>query len=451
MVDPDLPVRYSASLALSRFLSWEVSKSQLSSEIKSLLTIYLKLIEETDSEEVIESLESIISVFPSEMQPFACELTQFLISNFEKYTQEKKDDNNLPAFSTLNTISKIVEVISDDSETLVKLGVLLKPLLEKLVMMKDYTEEFCNILSGILFSTPNNALEELYSVFKAMWLAVLGLSGDGSDYLIDPGNTEDIFPCFANFITKFPEKSLENIEGIIVNTCKLLRIDEDFMFLACQILLVVLENFRDSRVKLLMNFLISEISSVFQQDHSKKYKIACCQVIFTLIWNSPDICIGSYPAVRPFLMYASSNLKYFAEYLAKIHLILGLASVFTLVQIPQEVLPDLPGYFKVLFETAKETKYDELNSENIRKVHNVDLQLNWNVHTHDSSSEEEEDYDDYPYGIEPVNNFTFYFESQDPTETYKKFIDFLRGREDLNALFSQLNANDEVILSYIIK
>jgi hypothetical protein len=111
----------------------------------------------------------------------------------------------------------------------------------------------------------------------------------------------------------------------------------------------------------------------------------------------------------------------------------------------------LPGYFKVLFETAKETKYDELNSENIRKVHNVDLQLNWNVHTHDSSSEEEEDYDDYPYGIEPVNNFTFYFESQDPTETYKKFIDFLRGREDLNALFSQLNANDEVILSYIIK
>lgn len=446
IVDPELPVRYSAALALSRFLKWEVSKVLLASEIKNLLTIFLKLIEDTDSEEVIESLESIISVFPQQMHPFAFELTTILIGNFEKYIQDKKDDNNLPAFSTLNTIAKIVEVVSDNVETLIKLGSALKPSLEKMIFLKDYTEEFCNILVGLLYFTPVNTMSELYSIFESMWKAVLGLAGE--ECLIDPGNTEEIFPCFANFITKFPGKTLENLQFIIVNTCKMLHVDEDFMFLSCQILLVLFENFRDQSIQLYIPLVLQEVTSVFTQDLSKKYKIACCQVVFVLIWNSPLTAASQYDSFLPYLNFVQVNIKYFSEYLAKVHLILGVGSLFTLDSIPANIQQDLGIYFRLLFETAKECKIDSINTEELREVHSIEL--NYNRATHDSSSEED-DYEDYPYGIEPVNNFTFNFESQDPVDAYKKLVDFIRSRPALEAVFSALTAEEQVILSYIIK
>lgn len=448
IVDEELPVRYSASLALSRFLNWEVSKVLLSAEIKNLLTIFLKLIEKTDSEEVIESLESIISVFPSQMHPFALELTTILIGNFEKYIQDKKEDNNLPAFSTLNTIAKIVEVVSDDVETLIKLGSALKPSLERMIFLKDYTEEFCNILVVLLFFTPANAMSELYSIFQCMWVAVLGTGSD--ECLIDPGNTEDIFPCFANFITKFPEKTLENLHFIIPSICKLLHIDEDFMFLACQILLVVFESFRDQLLQQYVPLVLQEINSVFSQDLSKKFKIACSQVVFTMIWNSPVTCAGLYEELRPYLLFVQNNLKYFSEYLAKVHFILGVGSFFTLVDIPGNIQQDLQVFFRLMFETVKECKIDDVNADDSREVHSVELQLNYNKATHDSSSEDE-DYEDYPYGIEPVNNFTFNFEAQEPVEAFKKLVEFISSRNELVSVFSTLNPSEQAILTYIIK
>ena len=448
IVDDDLPVRYSASLALSRFLNWEVSKVLLSTEIKNLLTIFLKLIEKTDSEEVIESLESIISVFPSQIHPFAFELATVLIGNFEKYIQDKKEDNYIPGFTTLNTIAKIVEVVSDNVETLIKLGSALKPSLEKMIFLKDYTEEFCNILVVLLYFTPANVMSELYSIFECMWTAILGIGRD--ECLIDPGNTEDLFPCFANFITKFPEKTLENLQLIIPSTCKLLHVDEDFMFLSCQILLVVFENFRDQLLQQYVPLVLQEISSVFSQDLSKKFKIACCQVVFTMIWNSPVICASLYEELRPFLSFVQTNIKYFSEYLAKVHLILGVGSLFTLESIPLIIQHDLPTFFRILFETVKECKIDDVNDDESREIHSVELQLNYNHATHDSSSEEE-DFEDYPYGIEPVNNFTFNFEAQEPVNAFKGLVEFIRSRTELLSVFSVLNPSEQAILTHIIE
>ena len=448
MVDPELPVRYSACLALSRFLNWDVSKAQLSGEIKNLLTIYLKLIDEINSEEVIESLESIISVFPNEMIPFACELAQILVVNFEKYMQESKEESSMPAYSTLNTLAKVVEVVQSDTETLYKLSVIMKDSLHKMVLMRDFTEECCSIIVGLLYFTPNGTMVHLYRLFEILWVGVLGNDVGGESPVLDSGNAEDMFPCFANFITKFPEKTVENMNGLVYNACKLLHVDEEFLFLGCQVLLVLLENFKIDQLKALVPEIISQISKVFVQSLSKKYKIACCQVIFTCIWNSPEVAVQLYQVIRPILEFSCSNLRFFSEYLSKIHMVLGIGSLFTFTPPAQVLIPDLNKYFKVLFLCAADGKVEDIEDEEVKEIHKVDLTLNYN--TTDDGSEDEE-YEDYPFGIEPVNNFTFNFESQDPTDAYVSFISFLRSKPDYSPLFDTLTLNENKILSFIIK
>lgn len=448
MVDPELPIRYSACLALARFLSWEVSKDQLSSEIKNLLTIYLKLIDEINSEEVIESLESIISVFPNEMLPFACELAQVLIMNFEKYMQENKEESNMPAFSTLNTLAKIVEVVQNNPETLYKLSLLMTDCLHKMVMMRDFTEECCTILVGFLYFTPNDTMMHLYNLFDMFWLGLLGNEETETPSVLDSGNSEDIFPCFANFITKFPAKTIENMTRIVYNSCKLLHVDEESLFLGCQVLLVLLENFKIDQLKVHVAQIISQISKVFVQALAKKYKIACCQVIFTCIWNSPDISVQYYMVIKPILEFSCTSFRFFSEYLSKIHMILGIGSLFTFTPPAEILLPDLAKYFKVLFLCAADGKIEDIDDEEVKEIHKVDLTLNYNT-TDDCS--EDDDYEDYPFGIEPVNNFTFNFESQDPTEAYASFIAFLKSKPEYLPLFNTLTPNENKILSFIIK
>jgi len=211
---------------------------------------------------------------------------------------------------------------------------------------------------------------------------------------------------------------------------------------------VLLENFKIDQLKALVPEIISQISKVFVQSLSKKYKIACCQVIFTCIWNSPEVAVQLYQVIRPILEFSCSNLRFFSEYLSKIHMVLGIGSLFTFTPPAQVLIPDLNKYFKVLFLCAADGKVEDIEDEEVKEIHKVDLTLNYN--TTDDGSEDEE-YEDYPFGIEPVNNFTFNFESQDPTDAYVSFISFLRSKPDYSPLFDTLTLNENKILSFIIK
>jgi len=66
-----LPVRYDASLALSKMLKNEAALEFLKPALKNLLEVYLKIMEEIDSEELIAALEEIVEKFAADIGPFA--------------------------------------------------------------------------------------------------------------------------------------------------------------------------------------------------------------------------------------------------------------------------------------------------------------------------------------------------------------------------------------------
>jgi hypothetical protein len=78
MNDPELPVKVEAANTLPKLLKWNVTINLIKPEIEGLLRIYLGIINEIDSEDLVDSLESIIEYFSGDITPYAQELTRHL-------------------------------------------------------------------------------------------------------------------------------------------------------------------------------------------------------------------------------------------------------------------------------------------------------------------------------------------------------------------------------------
>ena len=60
---PELPVRLSAALAMSKFIKNETAESFLKPALGNILEVYLKIMNEIDSEELVGALEEIMSSY----------------------------------------------------------------------------------------------------------------------------------------------------------------------------------------------------------------------------------------------------------------------------------------------------------------------------------------------------------------------------------------------------
>ena len=82
LTDPELPVRYEAALALIELLDYRKLENRQFPELKILMEIYLKLLDEVYSEKVFTLLEKIITIFNEEIFPFITELTIHISRTF---------------------------------------------------------------------------------------------------------------------------------------------------------------------------------------------------------------------------------------------------------------------------------------------------------------------------------------------------------------------------------
>ena len=106
--DPILPVRFESAMALCSIINNNNIKELLKGNIQILLQIYLKLMEETDLEEIMSSLQEIVNNFTEESKIYIVELSEYLIKYFNKLVTDINDDeeNQIDDFSLINNIIK---------------------------------------------------------------------------------------------------------------------------------------------------------------------------------------------------------------------------------------------------------------------------------------------------------------------------------------------------------
>lgn len=73
-------MRLSAAVALSRFLRNKVAEEFLKPALKNILEVYLKIMNDIDSEELVSALEEIMAVFKEDIGPYAVQVTEQLVT-----------------------------------------------------------------------------------------------------------------------------------------------------------------------------------------------------------------------------------------------------------------------------------------------------------------------------------------------------------------------------------
>ena len=86
----DLPVRVNAAVSLIKLLDHDVAVEFIKPGLQQVIKIYLKLIDEIDYDELIESLRKIVDVFEDQIGPYALELCSKLGEAFIRLHETRK-------------------------------------------------------------------------------------------------------------------------------------------------------------------------------------------------------------------------------------------------------------------------------------------------------------------------------------------------------------------------
>ena len=121
--DSDLPVRVVAAVSLHKFLDNNVIVDMLRPVLAELLTIYLKLMNEIELEELVFGLEQLVKAYGDEIKPFALRLTQELVDAFKRMSAPTSDedipDSALAASACVDTINKIIQMLGPSSPEII--------------------------------------------------------------------------------------------------------------------------------------------------------------------------------------------------------------------------------------------------------------------------------------------------------------------------------------------
>ena len=328
--DPSLPVKFEAAVCLPKVLAWEVAKSRVQGEISGVLKIYLDMINEIDSEEVIEALEDIVTEYSEQVLPFAVDLCKELTGNFLRLAGREggadDDDSAMAAVSVLNTIQKIVETVSDKEEEIVKISVVVEPALAYALSERGsaFMDEALNILALMMYHTGSGALKHLMHCFKMVVESLQEATPYGSE------KHEEIFPVLANFVAKYLQDSQSELETLVHFLLALTARGTSLLVLACRLLICVFEHV-PSKVSHLLVQILPRMFEIVQTSKVSKEKAISCQVVYLSLYSDPRGSLALMEGLqifKPLLNYSLNNLKHVKEKMSRVQIIVALASLF---------------------------------------------------------------------------------------------------------------------------
>ena len=108
---------------MHKFLSEKDCKEELKARLGDLLRLYLKIMSEVDSEELVAALEEIVDTYSEHIGPFAEDLCTELINSYHKLVNQDDDDgeSSLAAMGCVTAIRRVLNSAQDNKELLMKL------------------------------------------------------------------------------------------------------------------------------------------------------------------------------------------------------------------------------------------------------------------------------------------------------------------------------------------
>jgi hypothetical protein len=108
-------VRLTAATSIHKLLHNDQCAESLKTSLKDILQIYLKMMTEIDSEELVAALEEVVSHFKDDIGPFALDLSRELVGAYTRLSKVTADEDDgesaLAAVGCVTAIRRILDSI----------------------------------------------------------------------------------------------------------------------------------------------------------------------------------------------------------------------------------------------------------------------------------------------------------------------------------------------------
>lgn len=154
LTDNELPVKVEAAIAIQMLLvAQEKVHKILEPEVKPVTTELLKLIRETENDNIASVLQKIVPQYTEQLMPIACEITEHLAATFSKVleTDAGTDEKAITAMGLLNTMETVLNVMDDNPDILAQIEkTVLRVVLH--ILQRNIMGESCCITKFALFT-----------------------------------------------------------------------------------------------------------------------------------------------------------------------------------------------------------------------------------------------------------------------------------------------------------
>ena len=298
--DPQLSVRLYACIALGNFLENKKVRNMIKGNVKKILEISLKLMDETDVELIMDNLQEIIKYFTRESQQYVVELGDYLIKYFLRIIEKEKNMEDESKFMDTYTIKNnivttftiFIKYFINTPEIYNKITNHIDTLINYFLTKSDTPESGFDLIEEILkYSENSNTYYHIWKFFIPLIQTVTGteeelaefnksfpghiFNGQGFESILDIGR----LVCY--YISKDPKSFIDlkdnNGVGYIIYTTKLIeniiqvsesKGDYDEIKFCLGIIMTLFDYFKGQMDKL-MNDLIEYVSHKIKNGNIK--------------------------------------------------------------------------------------------------------------------------------------------------------------------------------------
>ncbi|XP_045784073.1 importin-7 [Maniola jurtina] len=362
--DSDLPVKVEAAIALQMLLtSQEKVHKLLGPQVKAVTTELLKVIRETENDNIANVLQKIVPLYTEELMPMAYEIMDHLATTFSNVieTDSGTDEKAITAMGLLNTMQTVLNVMEDNPEIMAQLEKTVLHVVGHILHHNiiEYYEEamtlLCNLTAKTISEDMWKVLQMLYQVFEK----------EGYDYFTD------MMPVLHNYITIDTNAFLSNENHILAmfNMAKAVLnsdAEDESEVYAAKLLEVIVLQCSGKIDNCLRSFVELVLSRLTRKVKTSELRTMLLQVLIAILYCNPHLLFTILESLQESVPNASITQHFIKQWIHDTDCFMGLhdrklcvLGICTLLEMgPQrpnldEILPKILPSCLVLFDGLK--------------------------------------------------------------------------------------------------
>jgi len=297
--DPEMPVKVECALALQMLLTDQTKAEAIIQEhIKPIVLQLLKLISDTENDDLTTVMSKFINVYTEQITPIAVEIAQGLGNIFVQLlqTEEGAEDRAITAMGVLNTLENILDVVEDQKEIVEKLEAIVVTIVRVIIegSVMDFYEEALSLVYSLTCTQISPTMWQVFRMIHKMF------TDDGIDYFID------MMPALHNYVTVDPDAFISDPERIqiIYDMCKKIFSDDvdagaEAECHAGKLLEVIVLQYRGRIDALLRPITEIVLARLAREIKSSELRTMCLQVLIAGLHYNPPLMLEILNSFQP--------------------------------------------------------------------------------------------------------------------------------------------------------